>query len=150
MSSKMANINPAKRRKTGKSAESVFVYTGAGCSVPKDVVRVKFDPSVVEVADKAFEDCRQLREVVLNDELQKIGSAAFDNCKSLDSIRLPSAVAEICSGALYNCENLRELVLNDGLTKIGRSAFWLFKSLESITFPSKFFIARHHTAFYNY
>ena len=45
----MAKNNLAKRQKTDSSAESVFVYTGPGCFVPKDVVRVKFDPSVVEV-----------------------------------------------------------------------------------------------------
>ena len=59
MHPKMANITPSKRQKTGESAESVFVYTGAGCSVPKDVVRVKFDLRVAEVAGLAFEDCRQ-------------------------------------------------------------------------------------------
>jgi len=46
----MAKNNPSKRQKSDSSARSVFVYTGgARRSVPKDVVRVKFDPSVVEV-----------------------------------------------------------------------------------------------------
>ena len=81
----MAKNNPAKRQKSDSSARSVFVYTGAGCSVPKDVVRVKFDPSVVEVANCAFENCcTRLREVVLNNGLQKIGKYAFYNCKSLE------------------------------------------------------------------
>ena len=66
----MAKNNLAKRQKTDSSAESVFVYTGPGCFVPKDVVRVQFDASVVEVSIHAFFNCIKLREVVLNDGLQ--------------------------------------------------------------------------------
>ena len=49
----------------------VFEYTGKGQRVPKDVVSVKFHPTVIEVEEEAFEDCRQLKEVVLNEGLQK-------------------------------------------------------------------------------
>jgi len=56
----MATSNPAKLQKSDSSAESVFVYTGAGCSVPRDVVRVQFDPSVVEVANNTFYNCKNL------------------------------------------------------------------------------------------
>jgi hypothetical protein len=65
----MPKNNPAKRHKSDSSARSVFVYTGPGCSVPKDVVRVQFDPSVVEIACSAFFNCKNLMEVVLNDGL---------------------------------------------------------------------------------
>ena len=114
------------------------MYTGgARRSVPKDVVRVKFDPSVVEVANCAFENCcTRLREVVLNNGLQKVGYFAFSNCTSLQDITFPSSITEIGEGAFVNCENLRELVLNNGLQKIGKYAFYNCKSLESIALPS--------------
>ena len=117
-------------------AEVVFEYTGEGCVVPKDVTIVRFHPSVVEVENGAFSDCRQLREVVFNDGLKKIGSTAFWYCTSLSSITLPSTVTEIDTAAFYNCINLRKVVLNDGLQKIGASAFYKCISLSSITFPS--------------
>jgi hypothetical protein len=134
----MAKNNPSKRQKSDSSARSVFVYTaGARRSVPKDVVRVKFDPSVVEVANCAFENCcTRLREVVLNNGLQKVGYFAFSNCTSLQDITFPSSITEIGEGAFVNCENLRELVLNNGLQKIGKYAFYNCKSLESIALPS--------------
>ena len=118
------------------SAEVVFEYTGKGCAVPKDVTIVRFHPSVVEVESHAFEYCKQLREVIFNDGLQKIGSTAFWTCTSLSSITLPSTVTEVERSAFYYCSNLTGIVLNEGLQKIGWSAFDWCTSLSSITIPS--------------
>ena len=63
--------------KSDVSAEVVFEYTGKGCVVPKDVTIVRFHLSVIEVEDGAFRDCKQLREVIFNDGLQKIGGLHF-------------------------------------------------------------------------
>ena len=38
-----------------------FVYTGRGQVVPKDVVRVRIDPSIIEAEDNAFIHCTQLK-----------------------------------------------------------------------------------------
>ena len=118
------------------AAEVVFEYTGEGCSVPKDVTIVRIHPSVTEVEDEAFKNCYNLREVVLNEGLQKIGEKAFWTCTSLSSIKLPSTVTEIEQYAFYNCINLREVVLNYGLQKIGDRAFYYCSSLSSIALPS--------------
>ena len=74
---------------------------GEGCVVPKNVRIVRFHPSVIEVEDNAFSYCRQLREVVLNDRLQKIGKLAFQYCTSLSSIVPPSTVTEIGDMVFY-------------------------------------------------
>ena len=66
--------------KSNEVSAEVFEYTGKGCSVPKDVTNVRFHPSVIMVENKAFYDCKQLREVVFNDGLQKIGQGAFRQC----------------------------------------------------------------------
>ena len=117
-------------------AEVVFEYTARGCAIPKDVTIVRFHPSVVEVEDEAYKDCKQLREVLFDDGLRKIGGYAFSGCTSLSSITLPSTVTEIGDSAFQYCINLRVVVLNDGLQKIGRSAFYYCTSLSSITLPS--------------
>ena len=109
--------------KSDVSAEVVFEYTGEGCSVPKDVTIVRFHPSVVEVEYNAFRDCKQLREVVFNEGLQKIGDDAFHCCTSLSSITFPSTVTEIGGYAFSNCSNLRVVALHEGLQKIGNDAF---------------------------
>ena len=120
------------------SAEAVFEYTGSGCVVPKDVTIVRFHPSVIDVEEDAFRNCKQLREVVFSDGLQKIGYAAFYYCTSLSiiSLPLPSTLVEIGIAAFYKCYNLREVIFNDGLQKIGASACWNCTSLQRLTLPS--------------
>ncbi|KAL7540976.1 LOW QUALITY PROTEIN: hypothetical protein ACHAXR_010534, partial [Thalassiosira sp. AJA248-18] len=79
---------------------------------------------------------RALREVVLNEGLQKIGLGAFQHCSLLESIWLPSTVSEVEMYAFYNCREMREVVLNEGLQHIGQCAFRGCVSLKSIKFPS--------------
>ena len=54
-----------------------------------------FHPSVIEVENEAFYDCKQLRKVIFHDGLKKIGQQAFYYCKSLSSIKFPSTITEI-------------------------------------------------------
>lgn len=112
------------------------MYTGNGQSVPKDVVSVRFHPSVTDVGYEVFMGCSELQEVVLNEGLKMIGQCAFAECTSLKSIKLPSTVTELTDNAFGNCNNLREVILHEGLKKIGRSVFAGCDSLQSITIPS--------------
>ena len=118
------------------SDDEVFEYTGNGQHVPKDVVSVRFHPSVNEADDMAFYNCSNLREVVLNEGLQTIGRNAFMLCRSLERITFPSTVTEVNEMAFYDCSSLREVVLNEGLQKIREKAFRGCESLQSITIPT--------------
>jgi len=132
----MANLVKWMNKRSKNNAPDVeFEYTGNDESIPDDVTHVRFHPSVVEIQDKAFH-CYELKEVVLNEGLKKIGKSVFSYCKLLESIELPSTVVEIEEGAFYNCRSLEMVVLNDGLTKIGKRAFSGCESLGSVTLPS--------------
>ena len=91
----------------------MFEYTGDGCSVPKNVISVRFD-----------------------DGLQKIGDGAFRDCSSLERIELPSTVTEIGYDAFHSCRNLKEVTFNVGLKKIGDGVFHDCTSLENVKLPS--------------
>ena len=64
------------------SNDEVFEYMGNEHEAPRDVVSVRFHPSVIEIEDFAFLYCKSLREVVLNEGLEAIGVEAFYGCKS--------------------------------------------------------------------
>jgi len=113
-----------------------FVYTGRGQTVPKDVVRVRFDPSVTEVEEDAFIECTRLREIVFNEGLKKIGIGAFCGCRSLLNFVLPSSLTDIDDHAFDACLSLTHVVFSEGLQKIGNSSFLICKSLESVTCSS--------------
>ena len=112
-----------------------FEYKGNNQTVPKDVVSVRFHPSVVKVDFRAFYGCNELREVVFNEGLQKIGSSSFYECLRLKSITLPSTLTEIGNCAFSRCPNLRDVVFNEGLQKIGDYAFDQC-AVRNITIPS--------------
>ena len=116
------------------STEVVFEYTGLEEDVPpRDVTIVQFHSSVTEVVDEMFEGCEQLKKVVFNEGLLKIGKYAFFGCGSLKSINLPSTTTEIVGIAFMSCNNLEEVALNEGLIKIGMRSFHGCESLQSIT-----------------
>ena len=100
------------------SIDEVFEYTGMGCVVPKDVTIVRFHPSVVEVENRAFLSCKQLRKVELNDGLKKIGGHAFYDCTSLSIITFYSKFTAIGNAAFANCNRLREVVFQAYLGRL--------------------------------
>ena len=73
---------------------------------------------------------------MFNEGLKKIGEGAFEDCTSLQSIKLPSTVTEIGDVAFRTCRSLKDVVLNDCIQKIGHGSFCGCVLLERITFPS--------------
>ena len=71
-------------------------------------------PTVTLLGSGTFYGCDNLREVLLNEGLQKIKAYTFWCCTSLSSVTLPSTVTEIGQGAFQSCDNLREVVLHAG------------------------------------
>ena len=60
---------------------------------------------------------------------------AFQYCKSLKSVTLPSTIKEIESSAFYLCEKLESVTLNEGLKTISFYSFYRCESLKSIIVP---------------
>jgi len=63
----------------------VFVYTRRAV-VPKDVVLVRIDPSVLVIPERAFLGRKKLKAIKLHDELCEIEYCAFYQCTALERI----------------------------------------------------------------
>ena len=111
-------------------------YMGNGQTVPKDATSVRFHPSVIVINNNAFNGCKSLKEVVLNNGLRKIGEYAFRDCIALQSINIPSTVTKIGYTAFHNCTSLVEVVLNEGIVSICERVFQGCTSLQCIAIPS--------------
>ena len=86
-------------------AAELFVYTGRGegaIEIPKDVVRVRIDLSVLVIPD-AFALKRKLREVQLHDGIYKIDKYAFQGCTALNGLQLSDGVKSIGIQAFQFC-----------------------------------------------
>jgi hypothetical protein len=119
------------------NGEPFFLYMGQSRDdIPQNVTRVKVDPSVREIRSLAFCNCSQLRNVELNEGVERIEYGAFFDCTSLTSIRIPSTVKQIGKMAFHGCNQLTNVELNEGLERIDKWAFHRCKSLTSIIIPS--------------
>lgn len=82
----------------------------------------------------AFAGCTALKEVVLPDDVQVIGEAAFFNCTALTTVNLPQ-VTRIDKEAFQLCTSLAELTL-DKVAAIDKYAFYGCTGLETLKLPA--------------
>lgn len=87
------------------------------------------------ICDRAFEDCKSLRSLVIPNSVTSIGESAFSFCSSLKSIVIPDSVTSIDTLAFCFCSSLKSLVIPDAVISIGDGAFSTCESLESFVIP---------------
>ena len=88
------------------------------------------------ICDSAFEYCKSLSSLTLPSSLQSIGDRAFYGCSSLTSLTLPSSLQSIGDRAFLGCTSLSSLTFPSSLKSIGDGAFGGCSSLTSLTLPS--------------
>lgn len=90
-------------------------------------------PSGVTVIGKhAFQNARNLTEIILPDTLITIEDSAFDDCKNLKKILLPCTVTSIGAWAFHGCDKINIITLSENIKSIGLYAFGSCESLETI------------------
>lgn len=102
-----------------------------------NVTSVKFPDSVVNIEDKAFYSCKNLKHVDFGHGITHIGSKAswhvFAAC-GLEEVEIPEQVTYIGRGAFWSCE-LKKVTFHDGLLAIASDAFDGNIELEEVTIP---------------
>ena len=90
---------------------------------------------VVAIGSSAFEDNKTVQTVCLSDNITSIGSYAFENCSALSTIYFSNGLTTINSRAFYNCVGLTDLSLPNSLTTIGSQAFYGCTGFTNIDLP---------------
>lgn len=127
---------PSDRTKEVVIPEGVRIVLNSSfknCSVTS----VKFPDSVVNIEDKAFYSCRNLKHVDFGHGITHIGSKAswhvFAAC-GLEEVEIPEQVTYIGRGAFWSCE-LKKVTFHEGLLAIDTDAFSANVELEEVTIP---------------
>lgn len=122
----------------------------------ENLKQVSFPNSVQIIYSYAFQYCKSLEFINYPTSLTKVDYYAFSEtaiksltvpegvtvyvglteCKTLESVSLPSSLREIASRAFDGMYNLQQISLPDGLEKIGDYAFYNCRALEEIELPS--------------
>lgn len=88
---------------------------------------------VTSIGDFSFQNCTDLKSVIIPNSVSSIGESAFRGC-GLETIEIPNGVTSIGSRA-FAFSSLKTIKLPDSITSIGEFAFHS-STLESIEIPS--------------
>ena len=89
-----------------------------------------------KLGDYAFEGCRGLTSLTLPSSITSIGKSAFEYCSGLTSLTIPSSVTSIGESAFGDCSGLTSFTIPSSVTSISASAFRFCSGLTSLTIPS--------------
>ncbi len=114
-------------------------YKVAGLGTCKEdriiIPRTYNGKKVTSIGDKAF-FYKDIKEIIIQENVKKIGVEAFWNCNLLTSIALPESLRVIEGAAFYGCSQITEIELPSKLERIDVAAFRSCERLENILIPS--------------
>jgi len=79
---------------------------------------------------------RNIRTLVIQNEVTTIGNYAFSGFESITSLTIPNSVITIGDEAFSGCHSLTLVTIPNSVTTIGYSAFYMCNSLTSLTIPN--------------
>lgn len=77
-----------------------------------------------EIGSNAFADCTGITELLLGDNITKIGGSTFNNCKNIQgTLVIPNATTTINNYAFQHCSSFTNIVIGNGVINIGTHVF---------------------------
>lgn len=101
-----------------------------------DIRRITMPDCISSIGSSAFVNCSSLETVVWSKGLKSIGQFAFSGCSSLLTAILPEGLESIGADGFASCAAMTEISLPQTLTTIGEAAFAACDNLTSIDIPS--------------
>lgn len=137
----------------GKKITNIY-----GAFAKSNIKGIIIPEGYINIGHSAFDDCSRLETVIMPDSVVSL-SDVFDNCSSLENIRLsknikaivrdtfdrhnklkkvviPASVETVYDGAFWCCESLETVVYEEGIKEINAEAFYVCKKLYNIFIPS--------------
>ena len=100
----------------------------------KQLTEVVLSDSVEEIGHSAFIHCENLRNIQLGNSLKRIGGQAFGFCSSLTAITIPDSVEELSYSVFSYCDNLESAVIGCGVIQLDEEIFKYCDALSEVTF----------------
>lgn len=110
--------------------KTLFTYPAANESSCRTIPR-----TVTRLAEGAFANARELREITIPETVQSLGRSVFYGCRNLEKAELPDSLTVLPPSAFSYCESLREVQLPAKLTALCDGAFWSCGNLQNLTLP---------------
>ena len=95
---------------------------------------VELPENTTIIGKGVFVDRKNLREIILQEQLKTIEMMAFSGCTALETVKWNAALEEIGAQAFFTCRSLKEAILPESLRTLGRSAFES-SGVETVSLP---------------
>jgi len=120
------SINGVLYDVTSSTTVSIVGYEGnvTDVVIPSEVTLYGNVMEVTEIKSMAFENCKSLTSVVLPSSLGGIGYGCFQGCSNLVSVEIPSSVYSVEGSAFDGCDKLAKVVcLSESVPQVADDAF---------------------------
>ena len=91
---------------------------------------------VTAFGDNAFDNCRELKSVTIPSSVTSLGNNCFYKCSGLTSITIPSSVTSLGDYCFSSCSGLTSITIPSSVTSLGDDCFASCSGLTSVTIPS--------------
>ena len=109
---------------SGSGAMQNYDGTPPWYSYRKDIKAVVIEDGVTKIGNRAFNECSSLTSVSIPNSVTSIGDFAFLSCSSLKSFSIPNSVTNIGKYSFYSCSSLKYVDVNaETPPTLGSSAF---------------------------
>ena len=111
----------------------------------KSLQCITLPTTIVDIGSSTFRNCNKLKEVVLNEGLEKIGEEAFSDCISLATVSFPSTLNTVGKMTFIRCKSLKRITLPniskrlESIVQAGHVE--VASQIDSITLPGS--VKRH-------
>jgi len=111
---------------------TITYYNGnaASLSIPSTIDGKK----VTDIGERAFQDCKSLKNITLPNGIKQIGFAAFLSCSNLENVYIPDSLTVIGESAFSNCTSLNKINIPRGITYLN-DTFYGCTNLQNIVIP---------------
>ena len=119
-------------------------YTKNGCLIDKETGELVWayaantipcDDSIRKIGARAFYGRKDLKHIVIPNNITEVGSYSFSHCSNLKTVTFSNANCIIGDGCFYNCTLLSMVNLPELLREIHRNTFAECKALETLGIP---------------
>ena len=103
----------------------------------KYITNVNLNDGIESIGACAFKNAIALKDFTIPETVSQIGKSAFYNNSALTEIYIPDSVETISGYAFYNCSAVTKCVIGKNTTEIGTYAFYNNASLLKLSIPEK-------------
>lgn len=118
------------------SEKGTIIITDCDESAEEVIIPDEIDGiPVTAIGNKAFENCKLLKSIIIPDSIKKLSYGTFTNCESLTSVKIPDEATSIYYFTFANCKSLTSIIIPDSVVEIQEDAFAGCDKLSSIVIP---------------